>query len=172
MCPRPNRPAIRRNDSPAATPREISSRSVNDKHRDARRRGAGRTPPVSSISVRTDELSRPSQRAIFRIASPPCHRSHTSALSNSVNFRTTTSSTRVPYSRRQVLHPPPETTAVMCGSSGPPTKRPPGLFFLSTAVLLPGQRRPNLGLVVLDTLAADVDSHPMQRSRKRERGLV
>jgi hypothetical protein len=38
--------------------------------------------------VRTDELSRPSRRAIFRIASPPRHRSHTSAFSNSVN-RTT-----------------------------------------------------------------------------------
>ncbi len=88
---RPRRPAIDRNHSPAATPREISSRSVNAKHRLERRRGTGRTPPESSIIVRTDDDSRPKRRAIDRIASPPCHRSHTSALSDSENLRTTTS---------------------------------------------------------------------------------
>ncbi len=83
---RPNRPAITRNDSPAATPREISSRSTSDSCRSDRVRGAGRTPPTSSNNLRIDDPFLPSRRAIDRVGSPAFRRSHTSAISASVNL--------------------------------------------------------------------------------------
>jgi hypothetical protein len=42
--PRRSRAAIDRNDSPAARPQEISSRSISDNRNAGRRRGAERTP--------------------------------------------------------------------------------------------------------------------------------
>ncbi len=83
---RPSRLAITRNDSPRATPREISSRSTSDRCRSARRRGGGRTPPASSNSRRIDDPFLPRRRAIDRVSSPACRRSHTSAISASVNL--------------------------------------------------------------------------------------
>ncbi len=46
---RPGAVAIDRHDTPAANPREISSRSANDSCRDDRTRGAGRIPPALRI---------------------------------------------------------------------------------------------------------------------------
>ena len=83
---RPNRDAITRSDSPAATPLEISSRSVSERWRSARRRGAGRTPPASSNNRRIDDPFLPKRRAIDRVNSPALRRSHTSAISASVNL--------------------------------------------------------------------------------------
>jgi hypothetical protein len=82
---RPSRPAMARSDSPAAIPLEISSRSVRDRCRSARWRGAGRTPPASSKILRIDDPFLPSRRAIDRVGSPAPLRSHTSAISASVN---------------------------------------------------------------------------------------
>ena len=50
------------------------------------RRGAGRTPPASSNSLRIDDPFLPSRRAIDRVSSPAFRRAHTSAISASVNL--------------------------------------------------------------------------------------
>ncbi len=103
---RPNRRARTRSDSPAATPREISSRSTRDKCRTDRCRTAGRTPPEASTNARIDPADLPSRRPIDRFDSPACRRSHTSTRSESVNTATTTSSMRNHSSHRECcVHP-------------------------------------------------------------------
>jgi hypothetical protein len=78
---RHSRPAMTRSDSPPATPRKISSRSCSDRCRTDRFQGAGRTPPASSNNRRIDDPFLPSRRAIDRVGSPACRRSHNSAIS-------------------------------------------------------------------------------------------
>ena len=68
---RPSRLAMVRSESPAATPREISSRSVNDKSRSERRRRAGRTPPTSSNNRRIDDPPFPTDEQSTGSAHPP-----------------------------------------------------------------------------------------------------
>ena len=111
---RPRRVATIRIETPAATPREISSRSTSDRCRGERLLGWGRTPPHDSTKARIEAADRPRSRPINRFASPACHRSQTTTRSSSVNLTTTTSSMRH-HSHRQVLHSPPETTALMGG---------------------------------------------------------
>ena len=83
---RPSRLAMVRSESPAATPREISSRSVNDKSRSERRRRAGRTPPTSSNNRRIDDPPFPTDEQSTGVSSPASRRSCTSAISASVNL--------------------------------------------------------------------------------------
>jgi len=78
--------------SPAAIPLEISSRSVNDKCRDDRRRTSGRTPPDDSTNARIEPADLPNRRPIDRFPSPAWRRSHTSTRSASVNLRIPTTS--------------------------------------------------------------------------------
>ena len=70
---RPNRTPIKRSESPAATPRETSSRSVNDRCRGDRLLGSGRTPPQDSTKSTDDAADRPRPRPINRYPSPACH---------------------------------------------------------------------------------------------------
>ena len=103
---RHSRPAMTRSDSPPATPRKISSRSCGDRCRTDRFQGAGRTPPASSNNCRIDDPFLPSRRAIDRVGSP-ARRSHTSAISASVNlFDTPHLLTRHHNSRQGVAFTP------------------------------------------------------------------
>jgi hypothetical protein len=75
-------------DSPAARPRLISSRSVNDndnRNCDHSAAGIGRRQPDDTNRVWIVDGDLPTARLIDRCDSPPSHRSQTSALSNSDN---------------------------------------------------------------------------------------
>lgn len=72
-------PAIRRNDGPTPSPRDISSRSLRLSACWLRRRSAGRMPPVGDSTENTDDDSRSNRRPIELIDSPACHRSQISA---------------------------------------------------------------------------------------------
>jgi hypothetical protein len=102
---RPSRRAIMRQESPAAGPREISSRSANSKALAARRGGRHCTPPDCNTKARTDGPRLPSRRAISRSDSPRRHRCHTSSCStaDSPHERMTTSSHQI--HRRWCIHP-------------------------------------------------------------------
>ena len=67
---RPSRPAILRSDSPAASPREISSRSDSDNLMAARVRSRGRIPPVSPTYLRIEASERPRCRPMIRNDTP------------------------------------------------------------------------------------------------------
>ncbi len=82
---RPSRLAMVRSESPAATPREISSRSVNDKSRSERRRRAD-APHRHPQTTANRRPALPNRRAIDRVSSPASRRSYTSAISASVNL--------------------------------------------------------------------------------------
>jgi hypothetical protein len=87
---RPNRRAIHRNDWPPASPREISSRSLNDnRNRHQSAAGTGRRHPAATTWVRTDDGARPNARLIARSDSPASNLSHNSAFSDSENRPTT-----------------------------------------------------------------------------------
>src|SRR4029077_5853576 len=79
--------AIRRNDCPCGSPREISSRSVSVSASLERRRGGGRMPPVGQMCAKIDDEFLPKTRPIDLIPSPLRHRSQISALSAAVKKR-------------------------------------------------------------------------------------
>ena len=73
-----------RSDSPTATPREISSRSVNDsRNGDHSGAGTGRRNPAATTWDRIEDRARPRRRATDATDSPASRRSHTSDLSDS-----------------------------------------------------------------------------------------
>jgi hypothetical protein len=76
---RPIRTAMARQDSPAATPRETSSRSAAPSWPAARRRGGSRRPPVRIRNRRTFAMWVPKWRAITRSASPRRYRAQISS---------------------------------------------------------------------------------------------
>jgi hypothetical protein len=78
--------AIVRQESPAANPRETSSRSVNDNRRSDQTVGAsGRVPSIFFTRSCTAPWDRPMALAITFIASPRSHRSQTSECSAALN---------------------------------------------------------------------------------------
>jgi hypothetical protein len=74
-----------RNDNPAASPREISSRSFKDSRSSELPGGRGRRPALATMNVRIEPCARPIFRAIPRIASPRSSTSQISAFSASEN---------------------------------------------------------------------------------------
>ena len=86
--------------------------SVGDGPRPKIRQKARMTPPTGPDHVQSTGTHH-----------PPATRPQTSTTSASVNLGTTTTSDKRQHSHRQVLHPPPETTALMGGSHG---RCPPG----------------------------------------------
>ena len=80
--------AIERSDAPLAKPLDISSRSARLSTRAARRRGAGRIPPVGLRCAKIADECLPNARPISLSASPRCQRSQISALSAAAIFRT------------------------------------------------------------------------------------
>ena len=81
---RSSRRAMHRMDSPAARPREISSRSASDNRVGATHRGPGLMPPDLRMSSATDDAANPIARAIIDALAPSAYRCHTSACSASV----------------------------------------------------------------------------------------
>src|SRR5215203_2034003 len=77
---RPSRAAIVRRDSPAASPREISSRSDGVSAHPRRRRSGGEIPPVTSSIPWTEPGGFCSARAMSLMDSPALHRFHNSFL--------------------------------------------------------------------------------------------
>ena len=116
-------------ESPAATPREISSRPVKDKCRNDRLRTGGRTPPHDSTNARIEAADPPGSRPInrFRITRlPPIP--NLNPLLNSESRHNNHLDKR-PHSHRHGLRSPPETTADMGGCEGQllfPRSRSPG----------------------------------------------
>jgi len=83
---RPKLTAIPRSDSPAANPRLISSRSVNDNRSgDHSGPGSGRRNPDDTNRVRIVDGDLPNLRLIDRCDSPASNRSQISDLSNTDN---------------------------------------------------------------------------------------
>ena len=80
--PKPRR--IERNEAPAATPRDISSRSVRLSTRLDRLRGARRMPPCGLRCAKIDDEVLPNTRPISFSPSTRCQRSQISALSVAV----------------------------------------------------------------------------------------
>jgi hypothetical protein len=73
-------------DTPAANPREISSRSFKDNRTDDQlTAGNGRRQPDDTNKVWIVDGDLPTTRLIDRCDSPASHRSQTSTLSNSDN---------------------------------------------------------------------------------------
>jgi hypothetical protein len=81
----PSAPAIARIDSPAASPREISSRSAMLSRPVARRRGSGLIPPHRNRYARTVPVHNPSSRAVGFAACPARNRTHTWSIASGVN---------------------------------------------------------------------------------------
>src|SRR5215217_2959456 len=77
---RPSRAAIARRDSPAASPREISSRSEGVSAHPRLRRSGGEKPPVASIIPWIEPGAFCRARAMSLMDSPTLHRSHNSFL--------------------------------------------------------------------------------------------
>jgi hypothetical protein len=99
-----SRCAITRQESPAAKPRETSSRSANAKARAARRGGGRRTRrSAARTRARRSPFAKPPR--ISRSDPPRRHHCHTSSCStaNSPHERTTTSSHQI--DRRWCIHP-------------------------------------------------------------------
>ena len=67
--------AIARMDNPAASPREISSRSANDSRSSERSRGFGRFPPASAMNLRNELFCLPRCRAMRLTGTPASRRS-------------------------------------------------------------------------------------------------
>lgn len=86
---RPILDAIARADSPAAMPRDISSRSTSESLRAARLRGNGRMPPVSARCLRTAAGPQRTARAIIRAGSPARHLSQIASCCSNVNAELT-----------------------------------------------------------------------------------
>jgi hypothetical protein len=82
---RPSAAAIARIDRPAASPREISSRSARLNRPGARRRDRGRIPPQRSRYARTVPVHKPSSRAVGFAACPARNRAHTWSIASGVN---------------------------------------------------------------------------------------
>jgi hypothetical protein len=74
-----------RSDSPAARPREISSRSSSDRRASDRQTRGGRIPPALPMNSATITGWRPTARAIADALSPRPYRSHKASLYSSVN---------------------------------------------------------------------------------------
>ena len=87
---RPIPSAIRRIDNPAASPREISSRSRSDNRNALRSRGLGRAPPADAMNVRNDEFCRPKCLAIRFTGTPASRIDQIVSFSSSENRTTTT----------------------------------------------------------------------------------
>jgi len=102
---RPNAAAIDRIEHPAASPREISSRSANDSRDGHRRRGTGWIPPHRIRYARTVLVHNPSSRAVGFAACPAFSRTHTWSIAAGVN--------------RSNPHAPPSTSSN--SGSVPPT---------------------------------------------------
>ena len=81
----PSPAAIARNDNPAARPREISSRSANDKRSSLRSRGVGRLPPASAMNFRSDTFCLPRCFAMRFTGTPASRMSQITAFSASEN---------------------------------------------------------------------------------------
>ena len=79
--------AIRRNECPCASPREISLRSASVSASLERRRGGGRMPRVGQMCAKIEEELLPKTRPIDLSPSPLRHRSQISALSDAVKKR-------------------------------------------------------------------------------------
>jgi hypothetical protein len=113
-CGRPIARPIALKLSPHAKPRETSSRSPNDRHRSARLRGAGRTPPDPATHAVTLSLAIPTSRAIACNEYPSTHNSHTRSRRHSghrpitTTFRSAGSQPGPPDD--QAVHQPLETT--------------------------------------------------------------
>ena len=71
--------AIERSEHRILSPRDISSRSPRLRALGARRRSAGRIPPVGEITENTEDDARSNNRPIDFIDYPACHRSQISA---------------------------------------------------------------------------------------------
>ncbi len=77
--------AIARMDSPAARPREISSRSAIVNRPGARCRGSGLIPPQRTKYARTVPVDSPSSRAVGLAARPARNRTQTWSIASGVN---------------------------------------------------------------------------------------
>jgi len=75
---RPERAAISRSETPSASPREISSRSVGDSDRGDRRRGVGTYPPLDATTPWIDPGCLPKARPMSLSDSPAFQRAHSS----------------------------------------------------------------------------------------------
>ena len=107
---RPRAAAIIRNDSPAASPREISSRSSSDSRTSQRRFGAGLIPPLRCNRSRTvDGLTRICRAKTFT-AWPERHRTQTSSTSTGVSLNGLLTATTPFAPTQEVLRRPIETT--------------------------------------------------------------
>jgi hypothetical protein len=104
-CERPRIAAIALLESPAAMPREISSRSATVSCCLLRARGRGLTPPCCANTMRTAFGVLRSLRAINRLDSPCAHRSHSSSSSSLANI-TRTSGSILPERCIDRLRPP------------------------------------------------------------------
>ena len=82
----PNPAAIPRIDRPAASPREISSRSSSRNRVAARRRGSGRIPPHRIRYARTVPVDSPSCRAVGLAACPVRNHPQTSSTTSGDNL--------------------------------------------------------------------------------------
>jgi hypothetical protein len=109
--------AITRQESPAATPRLISSRSAADNEPAGRRRGGCLTPPLCNTKARTEGPGLPIRRAISRSDSPRRHRAQSSSCSWTDSPRTApiTSSADIPVSAEAIQ--PPIENAVATGTA-------------------------------------------------------
>jgi hypothetical protein len=85
--------------TPAARPREISSRSANDNRSAHRSRAVGRFPPALAMNVRSDEFCRPKCLAMRFTDTPASRMSQIVFLSSSENRTTPTP----PDRRHQML---------------------------------------------------------------------
>jgi hypothetical protein len=95
------RPAISRQDSPATTPREISSRSASDSRSGDRRGTIGWRPPVNATSIRNATIERPNARLIARRELPALYLRQISAFSCTVNADRTIITTSIVYKHSQ-----------------------------------------------------------------------
>jgi hypothetical protein len=76
---------IIRHESPATTPREISSRSAGASRSADRRGTSGGRPPVDATNIRSVSIERPSVRLIDRSDAPAWYPRQISAFSCIVN---------------------------------------------------------------------------------------
>ena len=95
------RPAINRHESPATTPREISSRSASDSRSLDRRGTTGGRPPVDATSARSASIERPSARLIERSELPARYPRQISAFSCTVNADRTITTTPIAHKHSQ-----------------------------------------------------------------------
>src|SRR5687768_9789372 len=106
---RPSRRAIARSDSPAASPREISSRSPKLKTRGERVRGGGAIPPCPQLTRLTGSVGCASVAPTTTVECPARHPVQIALIASTVS-RLYRLATDPPPMHVNLLRPPVETT--------------------------------------------------------------